>query len=940
MLYTTMSNNNVRLTGSRLETDSVNAVQHQLRMGYTNTDNAFYGIKSSIVLATRLAASGAEYAMQFNNYGTNNTADVNYIINTGNNQYKTMNLIKIEGINASPYVTTNAHKANVVNLSTGQVDADVINANVINAQVINVMYVSTSYMSTNDVYASMISTSDVRFKYGAAENLSTTLLGYGSAFGDALTANSVSYINATGDYLSANSASINNLSTMLMATGALAFDAASGNSISTINLSTNNLAFNNMRGAAIVATSSINAPLMSTIYLDATTISSIHANIVSVDVEDIAITGRINFTGSATVNALNNYSGMMVQEASGSNQIGLNISSGTNYITEKLCFVTNNGNNVINGIEFVSSSAGVTITSFITNLSSMNDKILYGGASLSGHGVSTVMLSTGAAYIGTLETSGGASFPSISSINVSTGALFYGAAQGLSLSAVDASADSLTFVAAAGPSISTVNLQTTGFAFANAEGTSVSTVNLQTTGFAFVAAAGPSVSTVNLQTDGFAFVAAAGPSVSTVNLQTTGFAFVAAAGPSVSTVNLQTTGFAFANAEGTSVSAVTLTAGTANIGSLTLSGGAGFPSISSINISTGALFYGAAHGLSLSAVNASADSLTFVAAAGPSVSTVNLQTTGFAFVAAAGPSVSTVNLQTTGFAFANAEGTSVSAVTLTAGTANIGSLTTTGSASVPSISSMNVSTGALFYGAAHGLSLSAVNASADSLTFVAAAGPSISTVNLQTTGFAFANADGTSISTLNLSTGGLAFRNAAGPLLNASSIVYNTASGDYLNTNNISSAIAHIDSGFGRNLDLTDHLYVRSISSVMISTAWMFSDHAYFNNLTCEAFVTLSDRRFKKNVAPLMGSLDMINRLEPVYYDWNDRENMRPGHQEIGFIAQSVDAVVPNVVSVQGDDSRHAVAYDRITALLTGAIQELFAKVNDLESRLEVFERN
>ena len=880
MLYTTMSNNNVRLTGSRLETDSVNAVQHQLRMGYTNTDNAFYGIKSSIVLATRLAASGAEYAMQFNNYGTNNTADVNYIINTGNNQYKTMNLIKIEGINASPYVTTNAHKANVVNLSTGQVDADVINANVINAQVINVMYVSTSYMSTNDVYASMISTSDVRFKYGAAENLSTTLLGYGSAFGDALTTNSVSYINATGDYLSANSASINNLSTLLMATGALAFDAASGNSISTINLSTNELAFNNMRGATIVATGSINAPLMSTIYLDATLISSMNANISFVDVEDIAITGRINFTGSAAVNALNNYSGMMVQEASGSNQIGLNISSGTNYITEKLCFVTNNGNNVINGIEFVSSSAGVTITSFITNLSSMNDKILYGGASLSGHGVSTVMLSTGAAYIGTLATSGGASFTSISSINVSTGALFYGAAQGLSLSAVNASADSLTFVAAEGPSISTVNLQTTGFAF------------------------------------------------------------VAAAGPSVSTVNLQTDGFAFANAEGTSVSAVTLTAGTANIGSMTLSGGAGFPSISSINISTGALFYGAAHGLSLSAVNASADSLTFVAAAGPSVSTVNLQTTGFAFVAAAGPSVSTVNLQTTGFAFANAEGTSVSAVTLTAGTANIGSLTTTGSASVPSISSMNVSTGALFYGAAQGLSLSAVNASADSLTFVAAAGPSISTVNLQTTGFAFANADGTSISTLNLSTGGLAFRNAAGPLLNASSIIYNTAAGDYLNTNNISSAIAHIDSGFGRNLDLTDHLYVRSISSVLISTAWMFSDHAYFNNLTCEAFVTLSDRRFKKNVVPLMGSLDMINRLEPVYYDWNDRENMRPGHQEIGFIAQSVDMVVPNVVSVQGDDSRHAVAYDRITALLTGAIQELFAKVNDLESRLEVFERN
>ena len=714
--------NNLRLTGSRLETGLDNAIQYQLRMGYTNTDNAFYGIKSSILLATRLPA-GAEYAMQFNNYSANNTADFNYIVNTGNNLYKTANLIKIEDINVNPRVTTNAHKANVVNLSTGTIDVNVINANVINAEVINVKFVSTSYVSTSEVYAGMVSTSDVRFKYGVAENLSTNLLGYGSAYGDVLAANTLNYINA------------------------------SGNSISTINLSTSGLAFKNARGATVVVTESMIAPMISTIYLDASRISSITANISSVFVEDLTVSNRLNFTGNASIHALNEYSGLLVQEASGANQIGLNISSGTNYVSEKLCFIINNGSNVFNGIEFLSTSAGTTITDFVTNLSSLNDKIVYGKATMSGHGVSTVMMSTGTASVGDLICLGGASFPSISTINLSTGLL--------------------AFNAAAGPSISTVNLQTTGFAFVNAAGASISTVNMSTGSLAFNAAAGPSISTVNLQTDGFAFVNAAGASISTLNLSTSGLAFRNAAGPLLN-----------------------------------------------------------------------ASSIVYNTAAGDNLNVNNISS----------------------------------------GIAHID----------------------ILYGR---------NATLTNLF------------------------DVNSISTLNLSTGGMAFRSAVGPLLNASSIVYNTAAGDNLNVNNISSGIAHIDIYTGRNLSLTNLFDVNSISTLMISTGSMFGDHAYFNNLTCEAFVTLSDRRFKKNVTPLLDSLDKVIRLEPVYYDWNDRQNMRPGHQEIGFIAQSVEIVMPNIVSVQGEDSRRAVAYDRITALLTGAIQELSIKVNDLAARLDVVER-
>jgi hypothetical protein len=291
-------------------------------------------------------------------------------------------------------------------------------------------------------------------------------------------------------------------------------------------------------------------------------------------------------------------------------------------------------------------------------------------------------------------------------------------------------------------------------------------------------------------------------------------------------------------------------------------------------------------------------------------------------------------MSTSGLAFRNASGPLLNASSIVYNTA-----------AGDTLNANNISTGIISFGNATCLELTV-----SSIVYNSAAG-NLMNVNNISSGVAHIDSqfgrnltltnlfDVNSISTLNLSTGGLAFRNAAGPLLNASSIVYNTAEGDHLNTNYISSAVAHIDSGFGRDLALTNQFEVRSISSQMISTGWLFSDNAYFNNLTCEAFVTLSDRRFKKNVAPLLDSLDKVIRLEPVYYDWNDRQNMRPGHQEIGFIAQSVEIVMPNIVSVQGEDSRRAVAYDRITALLTGAIQELSIKVNDLTVRLDVVER-
>lgn len=91
-----------------------------------------------------------------------------------------------------------------------------------------------------------------------------------------------------------------------------------------------------------------------------------------------------------------------------------------------------------------------------------------------------------------------------------------------------------------------------------------------------------------------------------------------------------------------------------------------------------------------------------------------------------------------------------------------------------------------------------------------------------------------------------------------------------------------------------------------------------------------SDARFKTNRATLADALALVQRLCPIRFDW--RRDEFPGRNfdaksQIGFIAQEVEQVIPEVVQ-QGSDGFYSVDYGRLTPLLTAAIQELHAKHN------------
>jgi len=97
-----------------------------------------------------------------------------------------------------------------------------------------------------------------------------------------------------------------------------------------------------------------------------------------------------------------------------------------------------------------------------------------------------------------------------------------------------------------------------------------------------------------------------------------------------------------------------------------------------------------------------------------------------------------------------------------------------------------------------------------------------------------------------------------------------------------------------------------------------------------------SDGRLKKNVKPLADSLEKVLKLRGVSYQW-DKEKIPETRglddkEQIGFIAQEVEQVIPELVNTSSDDGYKAVAYDKMTAVLVEAVKELKAQNDALKT--------
>jgi len=101
------------------------------------------------------------------------------------------------------------------------------------------------------------------------------------------------------------------------------------------------------------------------------------------------------------------------------------------------------------------------------------------------------------------------------------------------------------------------------------------------------------------------------------------------------------------------------------------------------------------------------------------------------------------------------------------------------------------------------------------------------------------------------------------------------------------------------------------------------------------AWNNLSDKRLKTKIETVKNPLEKLLALRGVNYNWIDTTK-RGAQLELGFIAQEVLEVLPEVVNVPKDTAtgNYSMAYAPITALLVEAMKEQQKMINEQQSEI------
>lgn len=88
-------------------------------------------------------------------------------------------------------------------------------------------------------------------------------------------------------------------------------------------------------------------------------------------------------------------------------------------------------------------------------------------------------------------------------------------------------------------------------------------------------------------------------------------------------------------------------------------------------------------------------------------------------------------------------------------------------------------------------------------------------------------------------------------------------------------------------------------------------------------YVSTSDAKFKGNVRPITGALELVKQLEGVRFNWKES-----GDEAVGFIAQQVEPVIPEVINTD-DNGTKSINYSVIVSVLVEAIKELSDRIDN-----------
>ena len=151
------------------------------------------------------------------------------------------------------------------------------------------------------------------------------------------------------------------------------------------------------------------------------------------------------------------------------------------------------------------------------------------------------------------------------------------------------------------------------------------------------------------------------------------------------------------------------------------------------------------------------------------------------------------------------------------------------------------------------------------------------------------------------------------------------------------SAALRIDCNYGPNEPNVEIAHRLSIGTLWAGTGAQL----YWDSSTGEVRNGTSDQRFKTNVNTITGSIDIVNSLRGVQFNWTseNESEFKIGPEQsgtqIGLIAQEVEQVLPEVVKPNGVKDYKTVEYDKIVAVLIEAIKEQQQQIDNLQQQID-----
>jgi hypothetical protein len=91
-----------------------------------------------------------------------------------------------------------------------------------------------------------------------------------------------------------------------------------------------------------------------------------------------------------------------------------------------------------------------------------------------------------------------------------------------------------------------------------------------------------------------------------------------------------------------------------------------------------------------------------------------------------------------------------------------------------------------------------------------------------------------------------------------------------------------------------------------------------------------SSQRYKSNVESLHGSLNLVNRLRPVTFDWKEG-----GAHDLGFIAEEVAAIEPLLTFRNEKGEVEGVKYQLVSVILVNAVKEQQARIEQQQNLIK-----